>query len=109
MSHTPGPWFVSKQAPNASGKQWDVGLGGDDFYTCGVGPNGTYMRIGGICTEDDARLIAAAPDLLALHRKNLATLEWTIRRLVELDQPAGELDMAASETRDAIAKAEGKS
>lgn len=53
MAHTPGPWFGEKD----SGVK--TAAGGDVFETgCGCCTNSHL-------SEDDARLIAAAPDLLA--------------------------------------------
>ena len=53
----------------------------------------------------NARLIAAAPELLELARDNLGTLEEQRRAHVRWGKPHNELDTAIEQTRAAIAKA----
>lgn len=61
LKHTPGPWeYLDKNGPN--GKAWGVGQ---------QAKPGKGVAIV-IQSEDDARLIAAAPDLLSALR-NLVT------------------------------------
>jgi len=86
--HTPGPWRTFRQNDDACSMTAIVGPKWE--YICEVGVAGERL-------EDDARLIAAAPDLLqALH-------------LVRISAPYGQF---ADETKtiiiNAIAKAEGK-
>lgn len=63
LQHTPGPWVV--QQSHHAADQWHIGL-----TICPViGVSGCrrgdeYMHVGGVCSEADARLIAAAPELL---------------------------------------------
>lgn len=55
----------------------------------------------------NARLIAAAPDLLDNARKNLATMQVTCLRMQEYGRSTAELDLAISETEQAIWEATG--
>ena len=99
--HTPGPWAVVHPA--------------DDFdyiSVCafeGDPADGIMSDVIAevISNEDeaDARLIAAAPDLLDNERKNLATLEWTAERICALGMSHVEITAAIEQTRAAIAKA----
>jgi len=58
--HTPGPWV---HRPGQTDGHWIIGLP-NDIPEC-IGLRGDeYMCVSGICTEPDARLIAAAPELL---------------------------------------------
>lgn len=63
MSHTPGPWYVSYK-PDAD----EAGLTGEDVYCQDGGVFAVVDEetetIAQPQNEDDARLIAAAPDLL---------------------------------------------
>lgn len=45
---------------------------------------------------------AAIESLVALSRKNLATMEWTVRRLNEAGRSHAELDEAIAETRTGL-------
>lgn len=82
-AHTPGPWNVSE-------------------------PTGAYIQspAGGIAAltygarEADARLIAAAPDLLAA----LTALVWQMDRMDDLPD---EIEQMLAEARAAITKATG--
>lgn len=56
VKHTPGPWEIFR--PDDSGFLGIDGNGGKDSVVI-------YDDYGGIKSEADARLIAAAPDLLA--------------------------------------------
>lgn len=76
--HTPGPWTVN---------------GGDDVW---IG-NRTCVHIG---DEDDARLIAAAPDLLEV-LKSLLDMDISYRRGPVVQE-------AVEKARAAIAKATGE-
>ncbi len=89
--HTPGPWFVA-HLPDGQGS-WVA----CDPDGCGIHADGSYMAV---CVspigEANARLIAAAPDLLA-------ALEGLFRLL-----DAGSLyEPQAFAARAAIAKAKG--
>ena len=53
--HTPGPWLVYAKT---------VTVGCDNGYD--VTANGNYVRVAQSCNEANARLIAAAPELLEL-------------------------------------------
>lgn len=60
MSHTPGPWAIG--APNCNHDNQTVGIESDEWTVADV-----FGDVGGLMEHRDAnaRLIAAAPDLLA--------------------------------------------
>lgn len=106
-AHTPGPWIVDEDDPLCVGtpKSWypkqvyDVVtvLEGGDEYTAKANRK----------AEANARLIAAAPDLLEALKAIIAERD----RFLIPDQenaPAGTLDYLYNNGRAAIAKAEGK-
>lgn len=80
--HTPGPW-VAQPDPHSNPGEWVIGI-----------PNGPVDYVA-VCSERDARLIAAAPELLE------ACIDAV--RLIE----ACEAGDAVRELRSAIAKATG--
>ena len=87
--HTPGPWTVRDErqiAPNQRGAY--------PFYI----DEGPAHRIAGVRFEADARLIAAAPDLLA-------ALEEAVPAMTV---PGYDSEEAIDLARDAIAKARGE-
>lgn len=69
IKHTPAPWVATRREPSKN--QWavhpEVG-GGTGWHDMADEENG-YMSVVGIMREADARLIAAAPDLLAAMRR----------------------------------------
>ena len=99
-THTPGPWFID-------------GMGNDPHclaITAGDQIDGPEFqredKIAEVHTESDARLIAAAPDLLEVARETIAAYE-TMRD----GEPTGHLWPDPShivKARNAIAKAEGR-
>ena len=60
MNHTPGPWRYEPSIPEEGVNCWWIERVGRPARTIGCvdGPQGSH-------TEPDARLIAAAPDMLA--------------------------------------------
>jgi len=83
--HTPGPWTAKQQQPDGFG---DPMFG--RFYVCaGASAVAQHCR-----NEDDARLIAAAPDLLEALKDALCALEC-----------CGKDYLAASKAQAAIARA----
>jgi hypothetical protein len=96
--HTPGPWVVGDDLGASHDTVWS---GRDDSMICSAAFHGREM------TAANARLIAAAPDLLAvaevihgaLMRATTICGKMTIKDLVEEVGPALE---------KAIAKAEGR-
>jgi hypothetical protein len=45
---------------------WSVGIEHENNLCHGVGASGTYMLVSGICSEADAKAMAASKDLLEL-------------------------------------------
>jgi hypothetical protein len=87
-AHTPGPWSVS----------WDC----NGLAHVGMGPNCTVSRVMAPPAGDqeaNARLIAAAPELLEALRHLLHNIEATGKRI--------DLGFAPRAAREAIAKATG--
>ena len=52
--HTPGPWAIRQDPKAGPLYNWNVGIDGRPQY---------WIQVA-VCSEHDARLIAAAPDLL---------------------------------------------
>lgn len=89
-NHTRGPWSVGEE------RSWEVFDGtGDLIAYCYVVADGERKGQ----SQCNARLIAAAPDMLV-------TLERVSTALSGMD--AGDLDAAALDVRNAIAKAKGE-
>lgn len=82
--HTPGPWQARTGRANTS-----------------VYVEGTQHAVAVGCKEPDARLIAAAPDMLEALREMLRQFEPAN----DLDDATPEMDDAVTLTRAAIAKA----
>jgi hypothetical protein len=99
--HTPGPWAVEQDGPWTLVRGYDVELQSEDYpgpLVCTPAENG--------CTQANARLIAAAPDLLAVCKRMVvhAGIDMSLG-------PAEVMEFARihTEMRAAIAKAEGVS
>ena len=74
LVHTPGPWLASQSPSQRDRGCWGIGLHveSDTGYAngCDYTEDGRpYMLVSGICSEADARLIAAAPDMLEALRR----------------------------------------
>jgi len=99
-THTPGPWVYEQDSrpnrPHIATVAW-VGEFCVGIPTPGF-PGGNYRDAEYGTTEADARLIAAAPDLLA-------ALEWAMPRLQEVGGDENPQYVAAMA---AIAKAKGE-
>ncbi len=100
--HTPGPWSFGPAVPgakrcfyisgnhDANNREVDIGTVQGGYYSC----------------EANARLIAAAPDLLAALKDTLDFLERHSNRWDGVNGKHPQLVVTAA--RAAIAKAEGK-
>ena len=86
--HTPGPWDAIPDCPEEGSGDWYVVADNEDVLARGS-------------SEPDARLIAAAPDLLA-------ALQWLAHE-ASCSDPSNSLLLgdALDKARAAIAKAEG--
>lgn len=95
-AHTPGPW-VARPDPNGSSTDWVIGTTNEKLPVDEVA----------VCNAKDARLIAAAPELLEAAKE---FAENFLRD--ELDDPelcfSDRHHAAIRSLFDAIAKAEGK-
>jgi hypothetical protein len=90
--HTPGPWVVDKAPSTLGGNGFTVRAGG--AIICTAFPGASTDRIEPVA-ELNARLIAAAPDLLEALRPLTEGVYWIT-------------DAQVKAARAAIAKAEGK-
>jgi len=70
----------------ANGTQWTVGLKNDQGYHGSGNSPDEYMCVGGVCTEAEARLMSAAPQMLAALRDVVAVMECDLAGLA-LIQP----------------------
>ena len=101
VTHTPGPWRAETE-PNGTCIVWALRNGDDDKYVIGV----VALRGG----EADARLIAAAPDLLAALYEAREFIDGQIDVVDgNYGEPAPNRAMVLAQEIDAaIAKAEGR-
>lgn len=97
--HTPGPWFVGEQMPAPSKSiHAFIGIGNG---ACHVGL-ASITPLTGFCeAEANARLIAAAPELLEACKE----VVFLIEGIAGLDD---QQIQAINQARAAIAKAEGE-
>lgn len=93
-AHTPGPWVASPD-PNGSPTDWVIGTTNESRPIDEVA----------VCNARDARLIAAAPELLAALVE--MTDDYTDR--FDMDSPSTNpgIKYVVKQARAAIAKAEG--
>lgn len=105
MTHTPGPWFVSGVRFKMNGGEWhginryDEAKKQDENIACvGYDPR-TGLGL------PDARLIAAAPDLLAA----LWRAEDAVEQLCIGQDPANECWNVLTQIRAALSKAQVQS
>ena len=90
MAHTPGPWTAYCASDD-----------GDNY----IGATGDRI-VAQNASEDDARLIAAAPDLLAALKEAAKYVEY--RRRAHKDVQSGDGMPVETSWKEIIAKAEGK-
>ena len=103
IKHTPGPWVADLSRTEEDTPYAEIHPEGDSGWV-----NGRYLRVGGAIDEHDARLIAAAPDLLAaLERLSFAAecRDNTMGDACRLIEVKAELASANQQARAAIAKA----
>lgn len=99
QQHTPAPWTYEPASGWLAGKDtWDF-----------VGPitgSGQIEVDCVFCSEADARLICAAPELLDACKASLALMaDLEKSNTIQINQPGR---LCADQVRAAIAKAEGK-
>ena len=102
-THTPGPWTVGMNADHLPCVVADVGLPGSGFAVAHINKVPLFGK-GGPAHEANARLIAAAPDML----KALKTVTEFMACTLEDDEKHPAWDDVRL-ARAAIAKAEGRS
>ena len=79
MGHTPGPWTFGEGRDNRHYEVDQMGTGGGAWSSiCEVAANTLGSReVTAAEAEANARLIAAAPDLLAACKRVLLAEEWS--------------------------------
>jgi hypothetical protein len=92
--HTLGIWKMREVWVNFALRKWEVGAGDYEDEWC-------RERVAEVFTSDDARLIAAAPDLLEACKASLIAIPAA-------EYPGDPVGKIANGIRAAIAKAEGK-
>ncbi len=97
-AHTPGPWIVAPSSNNGNGTAWrDILSTGTEFAPSYVGE----------ALEQDARLIASAPDLLAA-LENVLMYCVTPKGMPDANKGrSAEQQFAYDQARAAIAAARG--
>ena len=96
-AHTPGPWIVGPHPGNSAGEDWRMILADTPEF----GP--LYI---GEAIEPDARLIAAAPNMLSALMTARDGLQEILRTTVD-NSTAENIDGWLMEIEAAIAKAGG--
>ncbi len=111
--HTPGPWTLTQTKHETIVDSWHIHIGEHQI------PVFPYKRIysddrtqSGLVIDDEhmanARLIAAAPDLLETLSKTLKRIEEALAYGYLPAETEQELETQAAEIRAAIAKANGR-
>ena len=108
--HTPGPWKL-KLGKGIEYTYLVSDRKGQDIANFAHYPNATKTQ-----TKANARLIAAAPEMLDLHKKHMELMIEIAQELKNPRMPIGQtveasirmLALAAKESLDAIAKATGE-
>lgn len=99
--HTPGPW---KWLHNLDGHSMTINK---DSKTPIAGISGMGLHVGQDVAESNARLIAAAPDLLEAQR-DLVNLAEAAMKQANNNGAEYDIDGELAAARAAIAKAEGQ-
>lgn len=111
MTHTPGPWRADNEDDGSGIPGWNI-YGADNWPVCALMDVHAHAKIVNV---PNARLIAAAPDLLAELKDTTEHLE-AIERWFDANMPtesdggnalAAAINIRVQENRAAIAKAEG--
>jgi len=106
MSHTPGPWVVREPCPIERAEDLAEGIPPNEqelteVYSGDDGDQVCYVMNTTVCEAANARLIAAAPEMLA-----------ALRELVHYDEGSSEQGSygyeVLSRCKAVIAKAEGR-
>lgn len=102
--HTPGPWIYYADLPSTE-PNWHIVTTANKMRVLA----NVHIEPGNAMDEANARLIAAAPDLLAASMKAANELRQAARALAKAGdhKAAAVADMAEERTRAAIAKATG--
>lgn len=101
--HTPGPWFVHDRSEGNKAYHTITATEDQNGWT-----GDRYMSVSGCIDIHDARLIAAAPDMLEALRKSLSALErYECEVAGEGETPVAHRDMMEF-VRSTIAAATGE-
>lgn len=109
MKHTPGPWFAFKadyRRDHAGSPLPIFVVGPQEFHTVAQVRAGNEDDDLPAQTEANARLIAAAPDLLAILKELVEVFEWSERRTRPDWDGAASENSTLGRARIDIAKAE---
>lgn len=105
--HTPGPWMYGQNWHQIGRGQFEIGLSQSEEAGGGISGcrNGSdeYMLVSGPCREADARLMAAAPELL----EALRALDRVLNK-PGVPMHSDAVQAAIESARAAIARAEGR-
>lgn len=109
MKHTPGPWLAigrESRYPDDD-TDYELAVETDDAAACEI----ALVYTGGVASDQanaDARLIAAAPDLLAACEAAFPLMEESVTPSDLSDRIHPDVARAHCLLRDAIAKARGE-
>jgi hypothetical protein len=110
IKHTPGPWTLVETADERTISDWHLQIGDYSIHVF------TYRHVGGYITDHrrmaDARLIAAAPDLLEALKDLKVRYEtlfdfYAVRVYCPSSDSSSDLELALTTCNRAIEKATG--
>ncbi len=102
--HTPGPWTIhheNNKSDNTLSVYVPYGENGNKHGIAYVAPQPFYKD----CQLENARLIAASPDLLLQLQNAISTIEWALN---DPEKFRATVALTLPELKQAIAKAKGE-
>lgn len=100
--HSPGPWRWIEEDPNDPDRMPRL-VDSDGLDVCSFGGGGSYDQFAGTPPDDaDARLIAAAPEMLVLLRKAASVIEFHLARTL------GPAETLSDDMRALLSRIDGK-